>query len=169
MWISRVNNFLLGKIPCSCPLWPPRRVAVEERRGGGVAEQWRRLPDDGVVQRWQGRGAVTASGDDEPVALPVAFSPPLSIGLGYLRWGTVAAANLITRAVSPHLLFIGCATGAHQPCLGLGPRSGREVKGPVGPTANWWRSIPSFSPLISSYTFIFTSFTSFHISSQINA
>jgi len=46
-------------------------------------------------------------------------------------------------SLGPHLLFIALCDGAHQPRLGLGPRSGREVKGPVGPTANWWRSIPS--------------------------
>ena len=59
----------------------------------------------------------------------------------------------MSRTISPHLLFIGCATGAHQPRLGLGPRSGRKVKGPVGRWANWWRSIPTFSPLISSLYF----------------
>ena len=46
--------------------------------------------DDGVVQRWQRRGAVTASGDGEPVALPAAAAS-LSDRVRVLRWGIVAA------------------------------------------------------------------------------
>ena len=66
------------------------------------------------------------------VELPAAAAS-LSDRVRVLRWGIVAAGEpRISEAVSPHLLFIGCATGAHQPRLGLGPRSGRKVKGPVG-------------------------------------
>jgi hypothetical protein len=48
-----------------------------------------------------------------------------------------------------------CATGAHQPFMGWAPPIRAQVKGPVGHWASWWRSIPTFSPLISSYTFNF--------------
>ena len=129
MWISRVNNFLLGKIPCSCPLWPPRRVAVEECRGGGVAEQWRRLPDDGVVQRWQRRGAVTASGDDEPVALPVALSPPLSIGLGF-EVGSCGSSSdpRVLSYLSPSLLYRVARQGPTSLVLGWVPDQGMSSR-----------------------------------------
>jgi len=127
MWISRVNNFLLGKIPCSCPLWPPRRVAVEERRGGGVAEQWRRLPDDGVVQRW--RGAVTASGDGEPVALPVALSPPLSIGLGF-EVGSCGSSSepRVLSYLSPPFLYRAAQRGPTSLFLGWAPDQGARSR-----------------------------------------
>ena len=61
------------------------------------------------------------------VVLPVAAAP-LSDRVRVLRWGTVAAANLVSCAVSPHLLFIGCATGAHQPRLGLAPDQGARSR-----------------------------------------
>ena len=48
-----------------------------------------------------------------------------------------AATNLIPRAASPHLLFIGLRDGAHQPLLGRAPLIRARVKGPnmtVGPS-----------------------------------
>ena len=103
-----------------------------------------------------------ASGNagDGMVALPAAAAF-LSDRVRVLRWGIVAAGEPrnLSRQSSPP--FYRLRAGAHQPRLGLGPRSGREVKGPVGRWANWWRSIPTFSPLISSYTFTFISFTPF--------
>jgi len=63
----------------------------------------------------------------------------------------VAAVNHITRAPAPLPFYIARATGAHQP-YGLGVFMGF---GPIfgsGP----WRSIPTFSPLISScFLFLF--------------
>ena len=76
---------------------------------------------------------MTASGDGEPVALPVALSPPLSIGLGYLRWGTVAAANLISCAAGPHLAFMGLRDGVPPAFHGLGAPDQGASQGPFGP------------------------------------
>jgi len=66
--------------------------------------------DDKVAEAWQ-RGAVPAASRR--------FSASLSIGLG-MRWGTVAAVNLVKRVASPHLLFIELCDGSHQPHLRLG-------------------------------------------------
>ena len=55
---------------------------------------------------------------------------------------------------SPHLLYIWhCATGAHRPSIGLGVPDQDASQGPSCRWANWWRSILTFSPLISPYTF----------------
>jgi hypothetical protein len=49
------------------------------------------------------------------------------------RWGDVwLAANLVSRACGPHLLYIAQCDRAHQPFRVGRPRSGREIKGPVG-------------------------------------
>jgi len=75
--------------------------------GGGSADE---VMDDKVAEAWQ-RGAVMAASRR--------FSASLSIGLG-MRWGTVAAVNLVKRVASPHLLFIELCDGSHQPHLRLG-------------------------------------------------
>jgi hypothetical protein len=61
---------------------------------------------------------------------------PLSIGLGLGWWGTVAAVNLVSRVVVPTSYLWRCATGAHQPPIGLGSPDQGAVKGPVGLWAN---------------------------------
>jgi hypothetical protein len=48
------------------------------------------------------------------------------------RWGVWLAANLMTRACGPHLLFIAQCDRAHQPFKVGRHRSGRKIKGPVG-------------------------------------
>ena len=54
-----------------------------------------------------------------PVELPVA-AVPLWIGLGLGLWGG-GCGELRVVCRSPHLLYIWhCATGAHQPSIGLG-------------------------------------------------
>ena len=102
------------------------------------------------------------------VELPAAAAS-LSDRVRVLRWGIVTAGEprILSRQSPPPLYRL--RDGGPPASSWAGPRSGRKVKGPVGRWANWWRSIPTFSPLISSYTFTFISFTSFYISSQINA
>ena len=61
------------------------------------------------------------------VALPAAAAP-LSDRVRVLRWGTVAAANLVSRAAGPHLPFMGLCDGAHQPSMGWAPPIRARVK-----------------------------------------
>ena len=50
-----------------------------------------------------------------------------------MRWGALAAVNLVKRAASPHLLFIGLRDGAHQPHLELGVPDQNASQGPSLP------------------------------------
>jgi len=75
---------------------------------------------------------VTASGDGEPVALPVALSPHLSIGLGF-RGGEVTAVNLMNCATGPHLPFMGLRDGGPPAFHGLGAPDQGASQGPFGP------------------------------------
>ena len=88
--------------------------------GGGSADE---VVDDKVAEAWQ-RGAVPAASRR--------FSASLSIGLG-MRWGTVAAVNLVKRVASPHLLFIELCDGGPPASSWAGhTRLGRESRfGPV--------------------------------------
>ena len=105
---------------------------------------------------WAGAGSESSMLDGDgasPVELPVATAPPLDRSR-FGRWGTLAAANLIIKCRSPHLLYIWhCATGAHQPSTGLDIPDQDASQGPSCRWANWWRSILTFSHLISPYTF----------------
>ena len=56
----------------------------------------------------------------ELVAASCRFSASLSDRSRVRMVGIVVATNLVSRAASPHLLFIGLRDGAHQPHLGLG-------------------------------------------------
>ena len=130
-----------------------RRAAQWHRGGGaGVGED-----DGGLMQRRQRRGAVT-------VAWSVAVqwrrraggasrrSQPLSlIGLGFGRWELWLQRR--TSCLVPLVLtsFYGAARrGPISLPWAERPRSGRESGSiwSVGP--KWWRSILTFSPLISS-------------------
>jgi len=84
--------------------------------------------------------------------------------------GAVAAVvNLVTLATDPHLLFMALRDGPHQPHIGLGAPDQSASQRPSWPLGQLVEINPTFSPLISSFTFSFIRFTSFHISSQINA
>ena len=126
------------------------KICARAATGGEDLWQLRRRSSNGVL------------------AFPVAAAP-LSDRVWVLRWGIVAADEpRVLSSQSPPPLY-RLRDGGPPASSWAGPRLGCEVKGPVGRWANWWRSIPTFSPLISSYTFTFISFTSFYISSQINA
>ena len=64
---------------------------------------------------------------------------------------TVVAANLVSRACGPHPLLIGTAQQGPATLVGWAPpiREQIRVQLAFGPT--WWRSILTFSPLISPY------------------
>ena len=147
----------VGKISsgstCRGP-WRRRRG----RRGGAVVEE---EIADGVQGRRR-RGTVATA-----VGLPVAYSAPLDRS----RVGMVEQWRQRTSLVAPltptsYLLY--CATGAHQPYIGLGAPDQSASQRPSWPLGQLVEINPTFSPLISSFTFNFIPFTSFHISSQIN-
>ena len=94
---------------------------------------------------WQcRRGAVAAASRR--------FSPErIGSRLGF-RWGKLGGGepHISIHQSPPHLYR---AARREPTSLILGIRA--RVKGPVGRWANGWRSIPTFSPLISSYIFTF--------------
>jgi len=99
-------------------------------------------------------------GDDVAVRLPglVAasrrFSASLSDRSRVRTVGNSGGGEPRVLCHSPHLLYIWhCATGANQPSIGLGVPDQDVSQGPSCRWANWWRSILTFSPLISPYTF----------------
>ena len=88
------------------------------------------------------------------VAASRRFNASLSIGLGLGWWDTVAATNLVTWAAVPTSSIYGTARrGPTIHLLGWASPIRTRVKGPVRRWANWWRSILTFSPMISPYTF----------------
>ena len=119
----------------------------DDGRGGG-----------GAVRRreWRGAGAKSSMLDGDgasPVELPVATAPPCDRSRVWTV-GNNDGSKPRVKCRSPHLLYIWhCATGAHQPSIGLGIPDQDASQGPSCCWANWWRSILTFSPLISSYTF----------------
>ena len=63
------------------------------------------------------------------------------IGLG-LDGGDCSGGEPRVKCHSPHLLYIWhCATGAHQPSIGLGVPDQDASQGPSCHWTNWWRSI----------------------------
>jgi hypothetical protein len=67
---------------------------------------------------------------------------PLSIGLGLGTVGKLAAVNLVSRAVVPTSPLLHCATGAHQPVIGLdSPDQGARSRTRLTFGLNQWRSI----------------------------
>ena len=79
--------------------------------------------------QWSLRGR-RHSGDGV-VALPAAAAP-LSDRVRVLRWGTVAAANLIRCVVGPHLPFMGLRDGGPPAFHGLGAPDQGASQGPFG-------------------------------------
>jgi hypothetical protein len=88
-----------------------------------------------MEQQWaSGRGAEAAV--DFPSLAGV-------IGLGR----SVGCDDVQPREVSPgpHLLYIACATGAHQPCVAEYPRSGRGQRVRIG---RWANSVEIYSNIL---------------------
>jgi len=85
---------------------------------------------------------------------PSLSAPPSLDRVRVWMVGTVAAANLVSSAAVPTSSIYGTARrGPTSRLLGWASPIRTRVKGPVRRWANWWRSILTFSPLISPYTF----------------
>ena len=127
------------------------RALATWRRGGGVAVVT-------ALRRWCG-GAYRRC------------QPSRSISLGFeVGNGGGGGEPRTSSCQSPLPLYRAARRGPTSLFLGWAPLIRARVKGPnmaVGPSLVEINL--TFSPLISSYTFNFISFTSFHISSQINA
>ena len=132
-----------------------------------------------AVEVWVRRGSGSSGGD---VAVVTALrrwrggaswrcQPSLSISLGFEVGNDGGSDEPRTLSCqSPPPLYRAARRGPTSLFLGWAPLIRARVKGPnmaVGPSLVEINL--TFSPLISSYTFNFISFTSFHISSQINA
>ena len=136
-----------------------RRAGVADEAPHGVGARGRRTRSRGG--RWR-CGAVAAASRH--------FSAPSLDRIRVRTVGIVAVTNLVTSAAVPTSSIYGTARrGPTSRLLGWASPIRTRVKGPVSRWANWWRSILTFSPLISPYSFNFISFIPFHISSQINA
>ena len=134
---------------------------------------------------WPRRGGLSTSGSGSSggdVAVVMALQrwrggtsrrcqPSLSISLGFeVGNGGGSDEPRTPSCQSPPPLYRAARRGPTSLFLGWAPLIRARVKGPnmaVGPSLVEINL--TFSPLISSYTFNFISFTSFHISSQINA
>ena len=100
-------------------------------------------------RRRRSRGAGAGGG------FPSLSAPPSLDRVRVWMVGTVVAAGEPRdQCRSPHLLYIYTARrGPTSHLLGWASPIRTRVKGPVRRWANWWRSILTFSPLISPYTF----------------
>jgi hypothetical protein len=69
--------------------------------------------------------------------------------------GGVSSGDSEPREVSPgpHLLYVACATGAHQPCVAEHPRSGRGQGIRVGRWANSVKIYSNILPLDINLSF----------------
>jgi hypothetical protein len=77
----------------------------------------------------------------------------LSIGLGRsMGFGDVQPREV---SPSPHLLYVACATGGHQPCVAEHPRSGRGQGFRVGRWANSVEIYSNILPLDLNLSFNF--------------
>jgi len=123
----------------------------------------------------QSAGVEGAGGADAGVVqwlrwwrLPVASAPRRS-DRGYGQWSSGGCGEPYTLATDPHLLFMALRDGGPPASHWAGrSRSERESKAQlaVGPTGG---DQPNILPLDLIFTFNFIPFTSFLISSQINA
>ena len=88
------------------------------------------------------------------VAASRRFSASLLDRSRFRTVGIVVATNLVSSAAVPTSSIYGTARrGPTSHLLGWASPIRTRVKGPVRRWANWWRSILTFSPLISPYTF----------------
>ena len=119
---------------------------VEVRRSRGAVAAWSRGGSSRCDFRdwWQ---------------LPVASAPPSQIGLGVRTVGIVAATNLVCRATNPTSLFYMALRNGGPPAV-LGWASPIRTRVKVGPVVGLarWRSILTFSPLISPLYFKISQF-----------
>ena len=120
-----------------------RRAGVADETPHGVGARGRRTRSRGG--RWR-CGAVAAASRR--------FSAPSLDWIRVRTMGIVAATNLVTSAAVPtSSIYSTARRGPTSHLLGWASPIRTRVKGPVRRWANWWRSILTFSPLISPYTF----------------